>query len=257
MDTAAAPDAPTPAVAGTAAQLAVEADHEHHHRRIQGGAARAAVFGVSDGLVSNVSIILGVAAADPSPGIVRLAGLAGLVGGAFSMAAGEYGSMRAQRELLERELELERIEIGRRPEGERLELAGLYRSRGVPPEVADELASHMMRDPELALETHAREELGINPGELGSPVGAAVSSFVSFVAGALVPLVPWFLSRGTAATIASVVLTLVAALVVGVALGLFTGRSWVRPTLRQLVITVVPATITFAIGSAVGLSGIT
>lgn len=236
---------------------AAEVDHEHHHRKIQGGTARAAVFGISDGLVSNVSIILGVAGADPAPAIVRLAGLAGLVGGAFSMAAGEYGSMRAQAELLERELELERIEIGRRPEGERRELAGIYRSRGVAPDVADELASHMMRDPDLALETHAREELGIDPEELGSAVGAAASSFVSFVIGALIPLVPWFFSEGTAATVASVVLTVVSALGVGVALAAFTGRAWPRPALRQLVIAIVPAAITFAIGNAVGLSGIT
>jgi len=237
-----------------AADPAADIVHEHHHRRIQGGAARAAVFGISDGLVSNVSIILGVAGADPAPAIVRLAGLAGLVGGAFSMAAGEYGSMRAQGELLERELEMERVELGRRPEGERRELAGIYRSRGVPPEVADELAGHMMRDPDLALETHAREELGIDPGELGSPVQAAVSSFLAFVVGALIPLLPWFVAAGTAATAASVALTAVAAVAVGVALGVFTDRPWPRPALRQLVITAVPAAVTFAIGNLVGVS---
>src|SRR4051812_21629434 len=131
---------------------------KQHHRDIQGGAARAAIFGFSDGLVSNVSLILGVAGANPAPGIVRLAGLAGLVGGAFSMAAGEYGSMRAQAELLEAELEMERVEIQRRPESERRELAAIYRSRGVQPDVADDLATQMMSDPDLALETHAREE---------------------------------------------------------------------------------------------------
>ncbi|MGH9155043.1 MAG: VIT1/CCC1 transporter family protein [Acidimicrobiales bacterium] len=245
---------PAPAPPESAPEPVAESDHDHHHRKIQGGAARAAVFGVSDGLVSNLSIILGVAGADPAPGIVRLAGLAGLVGGAFSMAAGEYGSMRAQTELLERELELERIEIARRPEGEQRELAGIYRSRGVAPEVADELAGHMMRDPELALETHAREELGIDPGDLGSPAQAAVSSFLAFVVGALIPLVPWFVSQGTGATIASILLTAISAVGVGVALALFTGRSWPRPALRQLVIAIVPAAITFAIGNAVGVS---
>ncbi|MEO6122036.1 MAG: VIT1/CCC1 transporter family protein [Acidimicrobiales bacterium] len=247
-------DRPAPAPFESGPDHPGETDHEHHHRKIQGGAARAAVFGVSDGLVSNVSIILGVAGASPAPGIVRLAGLAGLVGGAFSMAAGEYGSMRAQTELLERELELERIEIGRRPEGERRELAGIYRSRGVAPEVAEELASHMMRDPELALETHAREELGIDPSDLGSPVQAAVSSFLAFVVGALVPLVPWFVAQGSGAMIASVVLTAAAALAVGIALAVFTGRSWPRPALRQLVIAIIPAAVTFAIGNAVGIS---
>src|SRR5213082_3615030 len=154
---------------------------EHHHRDIRGGTARAAVFGVSDGLVSNVSLVLGVAAGSHNAqGAVRLAGLAGLVAGAVSMAIGEYISMTAQAELFERELELERTEIRRRPESERRELAHIYRSRGVDPSTADELASQMMRDPDLALETHEREELGIDPGALGSPVGAAASSFVSF-----------------------------------------------------------------------------
>src|SRR5438067_10047180 len=153
---------------------------EHHHRAIDRGTARAAVFGVSDGLVSNVSLILGVAGANPGAGFVRLAGLAGLISGAVSMAIGEYVSMKAQTELFERELELERREIHRRPENEQRELAHIYRSRGVEPSTADELASQMMRDPDLALETHAREELGIDPGALGSPVGAAVSSFFAF-----------------------------------------------------------------------------
>lgn len=225
---------------------------EHHHRNIQGGAARAAVFGISDGLVSNVSLILGVAGAGPAPGVVRLAGLAGLVGGAFSMAAGEYVSMRAQAELLERELELERIEIDRQPEYERRELAAIYRERGVAADVADELATQMMRDPELALETHAREELGIDPAELGSPVKASVSSFLAFAFGALLPLVPWFATRGTAATVASVVIGALAAVGIGAALAAFTGRSAVRSALRQLAIAAAAATVTFAVGNAVG-----
>src|SRR4051795_10557080 len=187
---------------------------DHHHRDVQGGAARAAVFGVSDGLVSNVSLILGVAGAvaTTDPGIVRLAGVAGLVAGAFSMAAGEYVSMRAQTELLERELEIERREIHRRPENERRELAAIYRSRGAESGTADKLAREMMRDPELALETHAREELGIDPASLGSPVRAAVSSFVAFGIGAVVPLIPWFFTAGYAAVVASVIVGSIAAL---------------------------------------------
>ncbi|HET9443555.1 MAG TPA: VIT1/CCC1 transporter family protein, partial [Acidimicrobiales bacterium] len=124
---------------------------DHDHRNVQGGAARAAVFGVSDGLVSNIALVLGVAGASPAPGVVRLAGLVGLLGGAFSMAAGEYVSMRAQSELLERELEIERREIARRPEAARKELAAIYRQRGVAADVADHLAAEMMADPELAL----------------------------------------------------------------------------------------------------------
>lgn len=250
------PPAATPGVPVPPAGSA-EAAHEHHHRNVQGGAARAAVFGISDGLVSNVSLILGVAGADPAPGIVRLAGLAGLVGGAFSMAAGEYVSMKAQSELLERELELERIEIIRRPELERRELAAIYRERGVAPHTADELATEMMRDPDLALETHAREELGIDPNELGSPVGAALSSFLAFACGALLPLLPWFFSEGAGATIASVIVGALAAVGIGLALSAFTGRSAVRSAVRQLAIAAAAASVTFAVGNAVGVGGLT
>ena len=234
-----------------------EIAHEHHHRKVQGGAARAAVFGISDGLVSNVSLILGVAGANPAPGVVRLAGLAGLVGGAFSMAAGEYVSMKAQTELLERELEMERIEIHRRPENERRELAAIYRDRGVAPHTADELATEMMRDPELALETHAREELGIDPNELGSPVSAALSSLLAFALGAILPLVPWFFAKGTAATVSSVIVGAVAAVGIGVALSNFTGRSAVKSAARQLAIAALAAGVTFAVGNAVGVGGLT
>jgi VIT1/CCC1 family predicted Fe2+/Mn2+ transporter len=228
---------------------------EHHHRNVQGGAARAAVFGLSDGLVSNVSLILGVAGAHPASGVVRLAGLAGLLGGAFSMAAGEYVSMRAQSELMERELELERSEIKRRPEGERRELAHIYESRGVDPGVAQDLATEMMRDPDVALDTHAREELGITPASLGSPIQAALSSFASFALGALAPLIPWFFLTGTAAVLASVIVGAVAALAVGGALARFTGRAVVHSALRQLAISAVAAAVTYSIGRAVGISG--
>ncbi|HEX3981510.1 MAG TPA: VIT1/CCC1 transporter family protein, partial [Acidimicrobiales bacterium] len=168
----------------------------HDHRNLQGGGARAAVFGVSDGLVSNVALILGVAGAHSSAAAVRLAGLAGLVGGAFSMAAGEYVSMRAQSELMERELDVEREAIHHDPEDERRELAAIYRSRGLDHDMAEELSVTMMRDPELALETHAREELGINPAETGKPLQAAAASFVSFAVGAFIPLVPWLFASG-------------------------------------------------------------
>jgi len=194
---------------------------EHHHRNVRGGAARAAVFGISDGLVTNVALVLGMAGAHPAASVVRLAGVVGLVGGSFSMAAGEYNSMQAQRELLERELEIERKEIHRRPENERRELVQIYRSRGIDKQLAEELATEMHRDPRLALETHAREELGIDPDELGSPGSAAAASFVTFAVGALVPLLPWFFVTGRAgagAIWASVVLGLVGSLVVGVGL---------------------------------------
>jgi VIT1/CCC1 family predicted Fe2+/Mn2+ transporter len=226
--------------------------HEHHHRNVQGGAARAAVFGISDGLVTNVGLVLGVAGSNATPAFVRVAGLVSLVSGAFSMAAGEYVSMRAQAELLERELELERTEIIRRPESERQELAAIYSSRGIDPGVAEELAAEMMRDPEVALETHAREELGIDPEELGSPVGAAVSSFLAFGIGAVLPILPWFVVSGTAASIASVVIGVVAAIAIGVTLGFLTGRSPVRPAVRQLVVAAAAAVVGYVLGSLVG-----
>lgn len=225
-----------------------------HHRSLQGGGARAAVFGVSDGLVTNVAIILGLAGAHPGAGVVRLAGLAALVAGAFSMASGEYVSMRAQKELLQRELALERQEIHRRPEGERRELVRIYESRGIAPDLARQLADEMMRTPELALETHAREELGINPSSLGSPVQAAGASFATFALGAVLPLIPWLFASGTAAALASVVIGGAAALAVGAALAVFTERSWWLSSLRQLVFTAVPAAATFGIGQAIGVA---
>jgi VIT1/CCC1 family predicted Fe2+/Mn2+ transporter len=226
---------------------------EHHHRDLSGGQARAAVFGASDGLVSNVSLILGMAAADPGPGVVRLAGLAGLIAGAVSMAAGEYGSMKAQKELLERELELERIELHRNPHVETVELAQTYQSRGLDPDLAREVAERLMSTPERALETHAREELGIDPHSLGSPVGSAVSSFLAFAVGALLPLLPWFFGDGTGAIVASVVLGLAGAATVGLALAAFTEGSKLRLATRYLTIAAVSAALTFVIGSLVGV----
>ncbi len=227
---------------------------DHHHRNVQAGGGRAAVFGVSDGLVTNVSLILGMAGAGPGPGVVRLAGVAGLVAGAFSMASGEYVSMRAQTELLQRELDLERHEIDRRPEGERRELVEIYEDRGISAPAGANLAEEMMRTPELALETHAREELGISPGSMGSPVQAAVASFTAFAIGAFLPLIPWLFTSGTAAAVASAIIGAVAAVLVGAALSVFTQRTWWWSAGRQLLISALAAGITFAIGQAVGVS---
>jgi VIT1/CCC1 family predicted Fe2+/Mn2+ transporter len=224
----------------------------HHHRDIRGGGARAAIFGVSDGLVTNVSLVLGIAGASPGGSIVRLAGVAGLVAGSFSMAAGEYLSMTAQRELLERELEVERRALRRSPEGEASELRGMYVQRGIDPGVARDMVNQVMQDPELALETHAREELGINTQQLGSPVQAAAASFVTFALGAFIPLVPWLVARGNGALVASVALAAAASLVVGVVLAAFTERPRVRSALRQLAVTVVAAAVTYGVGRAIG-----
>ncbi len=238
------------------ADAARRSQFEHHHRDIQGGSARAAVFGVSDGLVSNVSLILGLAGANPSNAVIRLAGLAGLLGGAFSMAAGEYISMRAQKELFLREIEIERREIERHPKSEHRELVHLYESRGIPAELASRLADEMMADPKLALETHAREELGVNPDSLGQPIAAAASSFATFSVGAIVPLVPFLTGSGGTAVIAAVVATAVAALVVGGLLSVFTGRNWWWSAIRQLLICAVAGGVTYGIGHAVGVSGV-
>jgi VIT1/CCC1 family predicted Fe2+/Mn2+ transporter len=224
----------------------------HHHRDIRGGGARAAVFGVSDGLVTNVALVLGIAGASPGGSVVRLAGVAGLVAGSFSMAAGEYVSMTAQKELLERELEIERKALSRHPEGETIELRRLYEQRGIDPQVARDMASEVMSNPELALETHAREEMGISVENLGSPVQAALASFFTFALGAFIPLLPWLYSRGNNALLASMVLGAVAALTVGAVLAAFTERPMLRSALRQLIVAAVAAGVTYGVGRAIG-----
>ena len=225
---------------------------EMHHRNVASGGARAEVFGVSDGLVTNVALILGFAGAHPSASVVRLAGVAGLVAGAFSMAAGEYLSMTAQRELFERELAIERQALKDSPEVETEELIETFQRRGIAPELARRLARDVMSDPELALETHAREEFGVVPGSLGSPWAAASSSFVAFVVGAFIPLAPWLVGSGTAAVAWSIGLSAIAALVVGATLGAATGRGRTRSALRQLAIAAVAAGVTYGVGRAVG-----
>jgi VIT1/CCC1 family predicted Fe2+/Mn2+ transporter len=223
------------------------------HRDLRGGAFRAGIFGVSDGLVSNVSLVLGTAGAHPGAGIVRLAGLAGLFGGSFSMAAGEWVSMSAQREALERELDVEREELAEKPHAEQMELERIYVGRGVTPELASQVASELMADPETALATHAREELGIDTSALGSPFAAARSSFLTFALGAAIPLAPFLAgSTGTAPELIAVGLTAAAALAVGIALSFFTSRSRLFSALRMLAICAVAGAATFGIGSAIG-----
>jgi vacuolar iron transporter family protein len=194
-----------------------------------------------------------MAGAHASAGTVRLAGIAGLVAGAFSMSAGEYVSVRAQSELMQRELDVERQAIHHDPEDERRELAAIYESRGIDSDMANELSVKMMRDPELALETHAREELGIDPRQTGDPLQAAAASFVAFGIGAFVPLLPWLITSGTTATLWSIVLGAIGAFTVGAGLAHFTGRSWLWSASRQLLISGIAAGITFSIGRLVGV----
>jgi vacuolar iron transporter family protein len=226
--------------------------HEQQHRNVTSGGPRAAVFGMSDGLVTNVSLILGFAGAHPSASIVRLAGLAGLVAGAFSMGAGEYVSMTAQRELFERDLDIERRALAESPEDETRELIEIFKRKGLAPELAQHLASEVMSDPELALETHAREEFGVDPSSLGSPIAASISSFIAFTVGAFIPLAPWLVGGGAAAVAWSIALSAVAALALGAVLGTLTGRSRTRSALRQLAIAALAASVTYGVGRAVG-----
>lgn len=227
----------------------------HSHRDLTGGALRAAIFGVSDGLVSNVSLVLGTSGAHPGGGFVRLAGLAGLFGGSFSMAAGEYVSMRGQREVLERELDIERTELADRPAAEQSELEHIYVRRGLQPDIARQVASELMSDPEMALATHAREELGIDPHALGAPVKAAVTSFVTFGLGALVPLLPFLGASSSSSTILiSIALTAAAAIGVGAALSALTNRPRWYSALRSLGICAAAGALTYGIGSLIGVS---
>lgn len=230
------------------------ASTEGHRTGAQSGTFRAAVFGVNDGLVSNLSLVMGVAGASADSRFVLLAGVAGLMAGAFSMAAGEYVSMRAQRELFENQIEIERRELAEDPHGERKELELIYRSKGFPNEAAAKLASQMMSDPDVALDTHAREELGLDMRELGSPWGAAASSFVSFVVGASIPVLPYILFANSSAFSMSLVFSALALLGVGALIASYTGRSVWLSAARMLLIGFGAAAVTYLVGSLIGVS---
>jgi VIT1/CCC1 family predicted Fe2+/Mn2+ transporter len=226
---------------------------EGWHRSARSGTIRAIIFGVSDGLVSNLSLVMGVEAASQDAQFVVLAGIAGLLAGAFSMAAGEYISMQSQRELLERQIELERAELEAMPEEEERELAALYMAKGFPRAEAERIAARMFEDPATALDTLVREELGLDPHELGSPIGASVGSFLAFAVGAVIPLVPYLLISGTAAFAVSLVLSLGALFLVGAAVSLLTGRGVLFSGLRQLAIGAGAAAVTYAVGTVIGV----
>lgn len=245
---------PTPSAPGHPMPTA-QGGMEHRHRTLgAGGNLRAAVFGVNDGLVSNASLILGVAGATSDARVVLLSGVAGLAAGAFAMAAGEYVSVRSQRELFEYQIGLERDELAQYPEAEAQELALIYAAKGLPKRAASKLAKQIVADPDHALDTLAREELGLNPGELGSPTGAAASSFGAFAVGAATPLVPFALAPGGAALPATVAVTGVALFSIGAALSLFTGRSAWRSGARMLAIGAVAGAVTFGIGHLAGVA---
>ncbi|WP_433324890.1 VIT1/CCC1 transporter family protein [Spirillospora sp. CA-294931] len=230
------------------------AEIHHKHRDVTGGWLRPAVFGAMDGLVSNFALIAGVAGGQAGQRVVLLAGLAGLAAGAFSMAAGEYVSVASQSELAQAEIEVERLELDRHPQAEQRELAEVFQARGVDPEVAAEVARQLSRDPNDALEVHAREELGVAPGELPSPLLAAVSSFLSFAVGAVLPVLPYLLGAGSlwpAAVIAA--LGLFAA---GAVVSRITTRAWWYGGLRQLAFGAAAAAITYGVGALIGTNGL-
>ena len=227
---------------------------ESWHSSGGGGTLRATVFGVNDGLVSNVSLIMGFAGASADAKFVLLAGLSGLLAGATSMAAGEYVSVKAQRELYERQIELEAAELSVTPEEEIGELAAIYEAKGLTTEEAEAVARRLTADPAVALDTLVREELGLDPNQLGSPLAAAVSSFLAFAVGAFLPVVPYFFGASAVLVALSLVLTGVALFSVGAIISIFTGKSITFSGGRQLVIGGVAATVTFGLGSLIGVA---
>lgn len=228
---------------------------EEQHRSIQsGGNLRAAVFGVNDGLLSNASLILGVAGAQMDPHFILISGVAGLLAGACSMGSGEYVSVRSQREMLEYQLSLEKHELDTYPEEEAAELALIYEARGLPKAEAERMAHLLIQNPEKALDTLAREELGVNPDELGSPWGAAIASFVSFTVGAFVPLIPFIFFHTSFNLEIAIGLTGLALFSVGATISLFTQRNPWWSGMRTLIIGLAAGGFTYFIGTLFGVS---
>lgn len=245
------PSLPEP---GHAMPTSVEQVGARHRGIGTSGGLRAAVFGVNDGLVSIACLVMGVAGAAASQATILMTGIAGLLAGAFSMAAGEYISMRSQREMFEYQISLERVELAQYPQQEARELALIYMARGLQPAEAEALAQRMIADPELGLDTLAREELGLNPDELGSPWTAAVASLLSFAAGGLIPLLPFLLGGAGQALPWAMALTAVTLFVIGAGLSLFSGRSAWWGGARMLLIGAAAGVLTYWIGSLMGAS---
>lgn len=232
---------------------------ETWHRVDRSGSMRAAVFGVSDGLVSNTALVMGFAGAAPNNSTILFAGLAGLLAGAFSMAAGEYVSVASQRDLFQREIAMEASELRDKPEEEQKELELIYRAKGLSREQSAMVAAQIMSDPKTALETLAREELGLDPNELGNPVKVAISSFVAFAIGASVVVLPYlFFTSSSASTSVPLLLAIVMALIsmgiVGGVVGRLSGRGIVFSAARQLAWGVGAAVVTFGVGRIIGVT---
>jgi VIT1/CCC1 family predicted Fe2+/Mn2+ transporter len=229
-------------------------DLEGWHHTNFGGGLRAAVFGANDGLLSNFSLVMGIAGANAEPKFVLLAGIAGLLAGASSMAAGEYVSVQSQRELYEQQIAIEREELEMAPEEEQEELALIYQAKGIPKSEAEDLAKRIISNPQTAIDTLAREELGLDPSALGSPLIAAASSFVAFAGGAAIPVIPYLLTTGAAAFIGSAVVCGISLFIVGGLISIFTGRNLLFSGFRMLGIGALAAGATYVIGKLLGVT---
>ena len=228
---------------------------EGRHRSAGGNALRAAVLGANDGLVSILSLVMGVAGANMSSGDVLIAGLAGLLAGAGSMAMGEWLSVQSSRELFQHQLSIEKEEIESAPEEEQEELALIYQAKGLPQARAKELAAQIMKDSSITLDTLAREELGIDPGELGgSAWEAAITSFLLFAFGAVFPVFPYFFWSGMTAVYISLAVSSVGLFIIGAAITLMTGRGVLYSGFRQVLFGMAAAGLTYGVGKLIGVS---
>jgi VIT1/CCC1 family predicted Fe2+/Mn2+ transporter len=212
------------------------------------------VFGINDGLISNFGLVMGIAGTSAEPRFVLLAGVAGLLAGAFSMAAGEYVSVRSQRELYEQQLALEAQELEASPAEEHEELSLIYQAKGIAADQANDLARQILSNPDTAIETLAREELGLDPDSLGSPWMAALSSFVAFAIGAVIPVIPYLLIRNSNVLVVSAIICGIALFLVGALISLFTGRNMAYSGFRMVGIGALAAVVTFFVGRILGVS---
>ena len=228
---------------------------EGRHRNVGGNALRAAVLGANDGLTSNLSLVMGVAGAAVGEGTIVLTGLAGLLAGACSMALGEWVSVTSARELAQREMSIEKSEVEQNPGEEREELQLIYEAKGLPQQEADRLSRAVMKDERTALDTLSREELGIDPDDLGgSPWTAAITSFFLFSFGAIIPVLPFLFLTGDAAVIASVAAGGAGLFLIGAAIAIFTGRSFMHSGMRQLLLGFAAAAVTYVVGHVIGVA---
>jgi VIT1/CCC1 family predicted Fe2+/Mn2+ transporter len=227
---------------------------ERWHLMSSGGGLRAAVFGINDGLVSNFSLVMGFAGAEAKPEYILLAGVAGLLAGSFSMGAGEYVSVRAQRELFEQQIAMEKEELEMSPKEEEEELTLIYQAKGIPDDQARSLARRIVANPKTAIDTLAREELGLDPSQLGSPWTAAGSSFIAFLIGAFVPVLPYIFSSGLTAWAASAIFSCLALFGVGAVISIFTARGPLASGARMLGIGLLASAITYGVGWLLGVS---